>query len=177
VRRCGFKRALQILVTLYRPHQQLKQCLNTTANPPHATVLATALLRSGYRHGFVGKGDVQSAFEWNNEGLQVNAEGISFTFSASTTYNVPPRTGAVYHAFKRFTSIDAGVVAHVDHNDPQDKITGFNLTGGYARDNTDLSCPGIWEANGVPTLISGSNGASLLVHHGHEARQLFFIAD
>jgi hypothetical protein len=134
--------------------------------------------------GFVGKGDVQSAFEWNNEGLQQNAGGVSFTFSASATYNVPcknthPRNGDIFHVFVRHTSLDAGVVSHVARDNPQGMVTGFNLTGfsGASSDNTDLSCPGTWQANGAPTLVVGSNGTSLFVHHGDDTRPLYFIAD
>ena len=35
--------------------------------------------------GFVGKGDVQSAFGWNNAAAQANIAGISFTYESSVT--------------------------------------------------------------------------------------------
>jgi hypothetical protein len=35
--------------------------------------------------GFVGKGDVQSAFGWNNQQLQANAAGVSFTYIVEGT--------------------------------------------------------------------------------------------
>jgi hypothetical protein len=166
---------------------------NTIKSVLTATVLATALFATSASAevtfnpatgtGFVGKGDVQSAFEWNDAGLQAHADGISFTFAVSATWNVPcvnnkART-PVFHVFKRHTSFDAGIVAHVARENPNDKVTGFILTGfdGSSSDNHNLSCPGIWEANGEPTLVSGSNGTSLFVHHGDETRQLFFIAD
>jgi hypothetical protein len=38
--------------------------------------------------GFVGKGDVQLAFGWNNAALQKNASGLTFTYEATDTYTV-----------------------------------------------------------------------------------------
>jgi hypothetical protein len=37
--------------------------------------------------GFVGKGDVQSAFGWNNARLQANASGVSFSYDAIDTFS------------------------------------------------------------------------------------------
>ena len=34
--------------------------------------------------GFVGKGDVQVAFGWNNAQFQANATGLSFAYVATT---------------------------------------------------------------------------------------------
>jgi len=38
--------------------------------------------------GFVGKGDVQTAFGWNNAALQKNAELVTFTYVTTDTYTV-----------------------------------------------------------------------------------------
>ena len=38
--------------------------------------------------GFVGKGDVQVAFAWNNKQLQTNATGVSFSFTQDATQAV-----------------------------------------------------------------------------------------
>ena len=38
--------------------------------------------------GFVGKGDVQVAFAWNNKQLQTNAAGVSFSFTQDATQAV-----------------------------------------------------------------------------------------
>ena len=38
--------------------------------------------------GFVGKGDVQVAFGWNNKQLQTNATGVSFSFTQDATQAV-----------------------------------------------------------------------------------------
>lgn len=38
--------------------------------------------------GFVGKGDVQLAFGWNNATLQNNASGVTFSYDVVDTYEV-----------------------------------------------------------------------------------------
>ncbi|MBE8525423.1 hypothetical protein ILP97_49455 [Amycolatopsis sp. H6(2020)] len=37
--------------------------------------------------GFVGKGEIQTPFGWNNDKLQANAGGVSFTYDATDTYD------------------------------------------------------------------------------------------
>jgi len=48
-----------------------------------ATALAANVDSTG--KGFVGKGQVQSEFKWNNAKLQQNAAGISFSFVQTAT--------------------------------------------------------------------------------------------
>jgi hypothetical protein len=85
--------------------------------------------------GFVGKGDVQLAFGWNNSQLQKNAAGIAFTYNATDTYEAVctfvtgegtrgERTHNVEHnkrtGVKSVITYDARV---------RNQITGFTLTG------------------------------------------------
>jgi hypothetical protein len=86
--------------------------------------------------GFVGKGDVQLAFGWNNPALQANASGVTFKYQAQEEYKydctftvevgrdrvLEPRT----QNRGKETSINA-VVAYDARLRQQ--ITGFNLTG------------------------------------------------
>lgn len=51
-----------------------------------ATALAAATFDADTGPGFVGKGDVQDAFGWNNAALRNNAAGVSFSYEATTTY-------------------------------------------------------------------------------------------
>jgi hypothetical protein len=88
--------------------------------------------------GFVGKGDVQLAFGWNNAALQKNASGITFTYTASTTegysytcewFTGPDRNRQqhdVTHTKSRSATVNNTIVS-----DPRVKnqITGFNLLG------------------------------------------------
>ena len=49
--------------------------------------LATVTFNPATGTGFVGKGDVQNAFAWNNAALQQNIGGISFSYNSSVTYS------------------------------------------------------------------------------------------
>ncbi len=47
---------------------------------------ATVVFDADKQTGFVGKGDVQLAFEWNNKQLQANAADGTFRYSATDVY-------------------------------------------------------------------------------------------
>ena len=62
----------------------------------------------------MGKGDVQSAFGWNNQQLQANAAGVSFTYIAEGTLSqtCEREAGAsqvITRAFTRVFSVQAAV--------------------------------------------------------------------
>jgi hypothetical protein len=94
--------------------------------------------------GFVGKGDVQTAFGWNNATLQSNARGVGFQYYATTTATWTCRwttgegtNGEQTHTLDRTTIQGvAGTVAYDTRT--RNQITGFNLTG--------------WSSN--PTIIT-----------------------
>jgi hypothetical protein len=85
--------------------------------------------------GFVGKGDVQLAFGWNNKQLQDNASGVSFAYSATARYSATcvwvtgeGTRGEHEHTISRtVTSKLVGSVAYDAR--VRNQITGFNLTG------------------------------------------------
>ena len=112
--------------------------------------------------GFVGKGDVQLAFGWNNEGLQSAAAQLEFSYSDQATYDVPCEKDAAKKTmeatFKRKKSIDASVVYDTRKN-KQGQVTGFNLVGFGATDSSDnVECPAGWRADGEPVLVSATGG-------------------
>lgn len=85
--------------------------------------------------GFVGKGDVQLAMTWNNQQLQKNASGITFSYESEEDYSAEcewvtgegtrgKKTHKVSH--KQSTSVVNAVAydARV-----KNQITGFNLKG------------------------------------------------
>ncbi|WP_129691544.1 hypothetical protein [Gottfriedia acidiceleris] len=84
--------------------------------------------------GFVGKGDVQLAFNWNNTTLQKNASGLTFTYETKDTYDVteewdtPAGKKIVHHdvTIPKHVSVDANVV-YESRTNKQTSITGFNL--------------------------------------------------
>lgn len=130
--------------------------------------------------GFVGKGDVQLAFGWNNSALQKNAAGISFSYDAEDTYSgvctwttgegtKGEKTHNVSH--KRKTSVASNVAY-----DPRVKnqITGFNLTG-FGATTTSGEVPVVGEAcmgnpghDGVWTSVTpiSSSGGLYVTYSG-----------
>lgn len=86
--------------------------------------------------GFVGKGDVQLAFSWNNKAAQNNTPGVSFTYESDVNYTwdcvwdteAGQSGNVVHHEVARHRSQGVnGTVAY----DPRVKkqITGYNLNG------------------------------------------------
>lgn len=86
--------------------------------------------------GFVGKGDVQLAFGWNNRALQTNASGVSFTYKAEETYSYgctftivigrdrTPTPQTVTRG--KETAVNGTIVFEARS---RNQINGFNLTG------------------------------------------------
>jgi len=87
--------------------------------------------------GFVGKGDVQLAFGWNNAGLQANAGGVTFTYGYTAVYQAVctfttgegtrgEKTHNVPHSEEMSVSSTVDVALRKNR---QGDVTGFNLTG------------------------------------------------
>lgn len=128
--------------------------------------------------GFVGKGDVQTAFTWNNQQLQGNASGLSFTYESEATYEAEctwttgeGKKGQKTHTVsqKKKTSVESAVThdARV-----KNQITGFKLNGFGATTVTGTvpvlgsECLGEG-ANGTYTSVIevGSTSGGLYVNH------------
>jgi hypothetical protein len=60
----------------------------TVATLMLAPAASAAVTLNANGTGFVGKGDVQTAFGWNNKQLQTNATGVSFSFTQDATQAV-----------------------------------------------------------------------------------------
>ncbi|MBX4211639.1 MAG: hypothetical protein KW806_02505 [Candidatus Yanofskybacteria bacterium] len=101
--------------------------------------------------GFVGKGDVQTAFSWNNAQLQSHALSLLFSYNTTQTYAAictwvtgEGTRGEQTHqiALIRRASVNAGVVY-----DPRirNQVTGFKLTG-YGTITTDGELPVVGES-------------------------------
>jgi hypothetical protein len=126
--------------------------------------------------GFVGKGDVQDAFGWNDAGLQANAAGVTFTYGYTAVYEAVctfttgegtrgQKTHNVPHSEE--LSVSSAVNVSLRRN-PVSKVTGFNLTGfgGSFGESGDVPvvggpCPGNPGHDGVWTsveLLPGGEG-------------------
>ena len=135
--------------------------------------------------GFVGKGDLQTPWGWNNAALQANAEGVDFYYAASSTNSYSAvcefttgegtpgqRTHQVTHKTDVVAAVNASVAHETRKNGPG-MVTGFNLTGLGATTTTSSGtipvvgdpCPGneghdgIWTS--VTLLSASSTGGGL----------------
>jgi hypothetical protein len=133
--------------------------------------------------GFVGKGDVQTAFNWNNKALQQNASGVTFTYENVTKYLVVCEwsTGPddkTHHtvSHKKKASIESSVahLSRTNSNGKDGEITGFYLNGfSNLTEDGDIPevgdpCPGN-EGNGKKVLTVepvGEATGGLYVNHG-----------
>ena len=127
--------------------------------------------------GFVGKGDVQTAFGWNNPTIQKNAPGVTFTYESKDVYDVEcyweTLTGngkIIIHdlTIPKHTSINSAVAYDARTHK---QVDGFNLKG-----YTDVVIDGVVPVVGAPcpgnnpgyiinvALISSSGG--LFVNYG-----------
>jgi hypothetical protein len=122
--------------------------------------------------GFVGKGDVQLIFGWNNKDLQDNAASVQFQASSTVVTEVSwectnDNNEHIQTRARTTTSTTEGVVSSVGRLKTQ--ITGFNLLG-YDGDPTTSSstdgpplnsCPsGPWTLTtpaGDPVVVSSSS--------------------
>lgn len=129
--------------------------------------------------GFVGKGDVQLVYGWNNQALQINANSVQFQASSEvvterswTCTNSNNQNEQVRE--RSTTTTTQGVVANVAR--VKNQITGFNLTGysgatttGTSTDGPPLnSCPsGPWSLTapaGDPVEVSSSTAFQVSIN-------------
>jgi hypothetical protein len=120
--------------------------------------------------GFVGKGDVQIVFGWNNKQLQDNADKVQFRlFSESvseTTWTCKRDAGTQTNERSRTTTSSIqGLLESVARE--RNQITGFNIQGFDGDPDIDEetdgpavgSCANGWSViEGPDTAVSGSNG-------------------
>lgn len=114
--------------------------------------------------GFVGKGDVQTAFTWNNQQLQGNASGLSFTYESEATYEAEctwttgeGKKGQKTHTVsqKKKTSLESAVVYEAR---AKNQINGFKLTG-FGATTTTGTVPTV----GGECLGDGADGTYISV--------------
>lgn len=111
--------------------------------------------------GFVGKGDVQTAFGWNNKQLQDNLGGVEFSYAAESTvvteqsWECTNANNDNIQERERTTTTSSsttGVVSSVAR--VKNQITGVNLSGWSG---TPVVVPGATETEG-PRVDSCPSG-------------------
>jgi len=123
--------------------------------------------------GFVGKGEVQTAFGWNNAALQKNASGVTFSYNTQDTYTAvctfttgEGTRGEQTHNIDHNTSTTVSSAVAYDAR-VKNQITGFTLKGFGATTTTGGSvpvvgepCPGNQGTDGTWTSVTktGSTG-------------------
>jgi hypothetical protein len=120
--------------------------------------------------GFVGKGEVQTAFGWNNPTLQNNAGAVSFRSVSEVVTEVSwtctnENNQNVQERERTTTTSIEGVVSAVGRE--RNQVTGFNLTGYVGTPTTTTStsgqplnsCPTNWVLSpaGEPELVSSTS--------------------
>jgi hypothetical protein len=122
--------------------------------------------------GFVGKGDVQLVYGWNNKALQDNAGAVQFRASSEVVTErswtcTNANNESTQERDRTTTTETQGVVSSIARE--RNQITGFNLTG-YSGTPTESSstegppvnsCPsGPWSLTspaGDPTVVSSES--------------------
>lgn len=87
--------------------------------------------------GFVGKGDIQVPWGWNDKQLQTNAGGVTFSYDATENYEAVctfvtgegTRGEKTHNVARESSTAVNSQVAYENRTNPKSKITGFNLTG------------------------------------------------
>ena len=110
--------------------------------------------------GFVGKGDVQLAFGWNNAKLQQNAGGVTFSYEATDTYSAvcsfitgEGTRGEKTHnvSIPRHTGVNSAIQYDARTHK---QIDGFILTG-LGATTTEGTVPVVGEA-----CVANENGVA-----------------
>ena len=109
------------------------------------TVASAADFNAETGHGFVGKGEIQTPFSWNDQKLQSNAANVTFTYDKTTaedwavtcewdtssTQGKDHEVVIKHHEARKSADVNAAVAYDVKSGsriNPNSKVTGFNLT-------------------------------------------------
>lgn len=117
--------------------------------------------------GFVGKGDVQLVYGWNDQQLQANAEAVEFRYQSTETVSwTCYKDGDITKQDQtrtRTQGVNGDVLRELRKNG-LGKVTGFNLTG-WDGEATEVSagppyhsCPNFWEIIGEDEVSSSGQG-------------------
>lgn len=143
-----------------------------------APAIASVTFDSTTGIGFIGKGDIQTLYNWKNKTFQDNARDVDFRFysASETTWTctkiVTLRNGNTNEVVQQKSSSTTiqGLVTTVARENSRGKdgsVTGFNLNGWEGNQTTTTEGPAIgscpvnpsgftYDNNAVTTQIDGS---------------------
>jgi hypothetical protein len=136
--------------------------------------------------GFVGKGDVQTAFGWNNAQAQANLSSITFSYKSGGTFDVTcefdtPGPVVTHHIITqtKTSSVNATVdySFRVHHQIDGIYLTGFGqvITTGDKIPSVGDGCPGNSGLGAITAVTPiGSTATGLFVTYGGNSVQLTF---
>lgn len=116
----------------------IKSAVAVVATVAAAAAFAAVTFEPVSGSGFVGKGDVQLAFGWNNKQLQDNASFVTFSTEQTTQYSVTcewetitggKESKVIPHAVTIKKSRNVQGAVNADPRVGKSQFTGFNLHG------------------------------------------------
>jgi len=119
--------------------------------------------------GFVGKGDLQTPWDWNNATMNANASGVTFVYSQEGAWKYDcewftgPANNRIQHRVTHNlgTTVSSEVQSEVRKGGGIQNVTGFKLVGGpYAPSGGGDMPEAI--ANGAPCPGYSGNGATVV---------------
>jgi hypothetical protein len=99
--------------------------------------------------GWVGKGEVQSAYGWNNKAMQDNVAGVTFVYDNTATYEVvcefdnPGGHHVITNTKRSSVKATLGSDARNNSSGKQGPMTGWYLTGFGAVTSTGQAVPSV----------------------------------
>lgn len=135
------------------------------------SALAAVTFNPATGTGFIGKGDVQLAFEWNNKALNNNIGAVAFTYEVEGTYTyvcsrVHSRHGYQEQTFpNKVTSLNSEL-EHELRNNKKGAVTGIRLVGFGDVVASGEGCPSGWptEVSATPNEGAG-NVVGVFAHY------------
>lgn len=95
-----------------------------------APAIASVTFDAATGTGFVGKGDVQMTYSWNDAGLQSNADSVRFAVNGTSVVRWECTNSKNAHVMVRQrTTTGGGYLIHEVRRNPQGHVTGFPLLG------------------------------------------------
>jgi opacity protein-like surface antigen len=143
-----------------------------------ATAAGAYTLDEAASTGWVGKGEVQTAFGWNNAQLQQRGKDVTFSYGSEDSYQITcqweaGKSGNIQTRVRERAVTVALDVTGVDRKNPQGSINGYFLTLGeeVATGGDVPAIGGTCQAEGNDGQITevtplGSTGGGLSVTYG-----------